>query len=71
LTGMGMYDILPLTHDICRLFHCQEEFFMALKNERTPAPAKGSREAYEFSYAKARSNLLLAAIFTLVNVFWC
>lgn len=42
---------------------------MALKNERTPAPAKGSREAYEFSYAKARSNLLLAAIFTLVNVF--
>ena len=42
---------------------------MALKNERVSAPAKGSREAYELSYTKARSNLLLAAIFTLVNVF--
>ena len=42
---------------------------MALRNQRVPAPPKGSREAYEFSYTRGRSNLLIVAAVTLVNVF--
>ena len=41
---------------------------MALQTGRVQAPPKGSRAAYELTYVKARSNLLLAACFTLINV---
>lgn len=41
---------------------------MALQNGRVQAPPKGSRAACEATYTTCRSNLLLAAAITLLNV---
>lgn len=41
---------------------------MALNTGRMQTPPKGTRAAYETTYMRSRSNLLLVVAFTLINV---